>query len=116
VRLLATLLVCLAFLYSLSADHPRVELVRPPAFVAEDEMIVIQVRVRPSNDNRLLALTADDGAFIVRRSDEDLTEESPRTRWVRWILPEGRYTLAATVFTASGQRARDTSTLTVLGR
>lgn len=73
--------------------------------------IRLRVTVEPNEANRLLVVEAD-GELFYRSSDEDLTGESPRTRWIWYrALPAGSYTVTATV----NHRWRDRQHLEVLG-
>lgn len=70
----------------------------------------LRVTVEPDDANRLLTVEADSGSFY-RRSDEDLTGDSPRTRWIDQYrdFPAGEYEIRATVIDAEGEahRAKD---------
>lgn len=74
----------------------------------------LRVTVEPNDANRRLTVEADSGSFY-RRSDEDLTGESPRTRWVdRWrAFPAGDYAIRATVIDAAGTAHSAKDTLTI---
>jgi len=114
VLLAAIGLVILAVL--VAAGPPAVSFVRPPSYVHEGDMVVLQVRVEPKPTNRLLAVAAVDGDLIVSLTNEELPgENAPRTRWIRWRLPSGDLTLVAVVYGAGGKEAgRDVHKITVI--
>ena len=114
--ILAALVCVCAWLVLGAADEDRVAWVRPPSFVNEADILVLQVRVPRHPENRRLVLMAVDGDDIVRRSDEQLEgEAAPVSRWVRWRLPAGELTLIAAVFDGTREVGRDTHPLVVRG-
>lgn len=98
-------------------SEPRVQFVRPPAIVSDQDTIVLQVRVEPDAENRLLVVMAVDGDDVVRRSDEALAgADAPRTRWIRWRLSSGELILQARVYGSAGQRGIAVQPILVRGR
>jgi hypothetical protein len=111
-RALAVLLVaiCLYLVIGVT-ETPRVAFVRPPSYVTDKEIVVLQVRVEPDSENRQLIVAAADGDFVVASSSEDLP--GPRTRWVRMRLPAGELLLVAVLLDTHGEVARDTHPIQV---
>jgi hypothetical protein len=113
------LLFAFAFAALVAANSaiPRVEVVRPVAYVPEGQSVTFQIRVDAHPDNRRLVLVAGDEVSEVRRSEEQLDgATAPRTRWIKWVggLPAGSYVIVGAIFGASGRElARDTHPLTV---
>jgi hypothetical protein len=105
-----------AALVAANSAIPRVEVVRPVAYVPEGQSVTFQIRVDPHADNRRLVLVAGDALSEVRRSEEQLDgNTAPRTRWVKWMgLPAGDWIIVAALYGVSGRElARDTHPLTV---
>jgi hypothetical protein len=98
---------------------PKVQFIRPPAIVREGEPVVWQIRVLQDPDNRLLKVQAFDGPFVISSSEEQLAgARAPRTRWLKWILPEcGEFdrpcVIVAALYGVHGFVARDTAPVTV---
>lgn len=109
--ILALLVAACAYLLIGVADVPRVAFVRPPSFVNEQDIVVLQVRVDPDSENRRLIVGAIDGDFVVASTSEDLP--GPRTRFVRLRLPAGELLLVAVLMDSVGEVSRDTHRITV---
>ena len=114
---LVVLAAALWFALTVPAETPpRVAFVRPPGVATDKTTVVLQVRVDPHEDNRLLVVAAVEGDVVVRRSDEDLAgDKAPRVRWIRWRVTAGDLVLAAILYGAGGRElARDQRHLIVL--
>ena len=117
----AVVLAALA-LSAYALSEPRVSLIRPPGIVSEDAEVVLQVRVVPHADNRLLRVMLEepgDPPVAVRTTDEPLAgEQAPRTRWIRWLLPacEGNCLFVAQLWGVNGPVATAREPVTVLER
>lgn len=113
-RLRLALLFLLTATASLSADVKRVQFVRPPAFISDQDVIRLQIRVERHADNRMLIIAAAEDGMIVRRSDEQLDgTAAPRTRWIDLRFPAGDLMLAAILYDADGEVDRDVHPLHV---
>jgi len=117
-RALVLLMVIAAVSLQQAKVAPVVVIVRAPSIVYDDESIVIQVRVDPRTEHRLLVVGAWEGDTSLRTSLEQLDgEDSPRTRWVRWSrLAAGDLELRAYVFGEGGQLGMARQKLQVLAR
>lgn len=116
VGLLAVVYLALILQSGLSEPR-RVSIVRPTAFVRENEYVRYMVQVHPHADNRTLLVAALDGDVAVRQSREQLDGESaPKTRWIEWKhgLPAGEYLVVAVVLGQSRELARASVPVTVL--
>ena len=90
-------------------DEPNVELRLSSRFVAAPGFMRSVIRVKPHPDNRILRVAVDSGNYF-RSSSIDLDgAHAARTHFLTWSsLPEGAYSLVATVYGADGLRSQRT--------
>jgi hypothetical protein len=117
---LAVLIVFFLVHFTVQANT-KVEFVNPPHYLTDDSVIVLQVRVEPRPENRLLIVAAVDGSGeVVRASDEELSgEAAPRTRWIEWKngVPEDTVLIRAVVFNSEAKiLGADTIGVTVFSK
>lgn len=101
VRGVVLILLVLCCIGTAGDDHPRITFINAPHYVSDRDTITIQVRIDPRPEHRLFVLLAVDGDLEVSRHEEQLDgDQASRTRWVRWKLPPGEWTLVAAVIGA----------------
>ena len=89
-RVILALLV-LACLGAAGDNIPRVQFIRPPAFVSEGERIEIRLRIPSQPDNRRVTLDAvdkADGTDVVH-TERQIDPDSAPLQVFRLILPTG---------------------------
>ncbi len=86
--------------FSIAASPKRVEILHAPHIITDDTELAFDVRALPDPANRILIVAAvDEVGETVRRSDEDLDQDSPATRRIQWnTLGAGDYQLIAQTF------------------
>lgn len=102
-RVLSAALLIAVCVVQLGDGSDRVAFLKPiPRLVRAADQVSFKIRIQADPSNRLLITAAiDDAGEIVRRSDEQLDDHSPVTRWVRWShLPAGDLSVVAEVWDA----------------
>jgi hypothetical protein len=97
-------------------NEPNVELRLSSRFVPAPGVVRSAIRVKRHPDNRLLRVAVDSGNYFRSSAIELDGAHSARTHFLTWSsLPEGTYSLVATVYGSDGLRSRQTETFEVRG-
>lgn len=108
----ALLAVAIAAAALQSSASKRVEILKQPRFIFDDQPIAFYVRTEPHPMNRLLRVAVlDEVGTTVRSSDEDLDGDGARiSRLIEWdSLDAGSYAILARIFDTSGAECARTA-------
>ena len=95
-------------------NEPNVALRLSSHFVAAPGFLRSAIRVKRHPDNRVLRVVVDSANYFRSSAIELEGAHAARTHFLTWSsLPEGVYTLVATVYGSTGERSQQSATFEV---